>query len=77
MGCFQSSNTDEGIGWCGMSGSKETLADTPNEETTDEGKPGQKPSEVLRLSRDVTTGLMRTYQKVRLGIKGSQRIRLL
>lgn len=66
MGCFQSSNTDEGLGWCGISAAKESMSDNPNEDGADEGKPGQKPSEVLTLSRNVTNGLMQTYQKVKL-----------
>jgi len=74
MGCIHLSNTDA---WCGMSSKDEAPTDTPNEESPDEGKPSQKPSEVLRLSRDVTTGLMKTYQKVRLDIKGSQQIKFL
>lgn len=64
MGCFQSSTTDEGVGFCGMASVPEERNEGPTDSGGEDNKPGQKPSEVLRLSRDVTSGLSKTYQKV-------------
>lgn len=62
--CFQSSSSDEGTGCCGLAATPEANPETPNEGNEEDNKPGQKPSEVLRLSQDVTSGLSRTYQRV-------------
>ncbi len=65
MGCFQTRDTVDGSSWCGMSvGTIKQNNETPSDATTEESKSGQKPSEVLRLSQDVTSGLLKTYQKV-------------
>ena len=63
MGCFQTRDTADG--WCGMPvGTIKQNNETPSDAATEESKSGQKPSEVLRLSQDVTSGLLKTYQKV-------------
>ena len=68
MGCFQSRD-GENTGWCGLTmGGGETKKDDPPASSPDSSKPGQKPSEVLPLSQEVTNGLLGTYQKVIIGL---------
>ncbi len=66
MGCIHSHDTED-TGWCGMSsGTIKQPNETASDAATEESKSGQKPSEVLRLGPELTNGLLKTYQKVRL-----------
>ena len=55
------------------------MKNTPDKEQNgcdgEEGKPGQKPSEVLRISPDVSKGLMKQYQKGSFPLIHSQLIK--
>lgn len=63
MGCFQSHDTEEGS-CCGLSsGTIKQNNDSTADAVTEEGKAGQKPSEVLRLGPELANGLGKTYQK--------------
>lgn len=65
MGCFQA--REDGTGWCGLSGGtieQNTAGDTKGG-PAEEGKTGQKPSEVLEPTRENTNGLFKNYQKVK------------